>query len=248
MVKSIKSLLHSPGQTASCDEIRKEALQSHQQTRARWTVTGPRRPPAARVQNGARPPLTAAEPARVRRSRGAGARDAGAGDAAGRAGVKEAARLRGAGSGRARRGRLCLAPSCSGRPDVSVNGGPGECRREPRLEAGGAGLAGNRSPDGLREGVSLSKWGVGGGGRPETGSGGWWQGISPPPETPSPLGTSRRRPPRNPGLLGSPLILPFHPLGLVRLASQGSRSLVAVPAQSGGLEGISPHPLMRRAC
>lgn len=102
MVKSIKSLLRSPGQTASCDEIRKRSpAESHQQTRARWTVTGPRRPRQLEFKMAPRPPLTAAEPARVRRSGGAGA-----GDAAGRA--RASRRLRAcarAGSGRARRGR-----------------------------------------------------------------------------------------------------------------------------------------------
>lgn len=96
MVKSIKSLLRSPGQTASCDEIRKRSpAESHQQTRARWTVTGPRRPPAARVQNGAPPApdsrRTRARPAeRGRGRRGRGRRGRGRA----RAGVKEAARLR----------------------------------------------------------------------------------------------------------------------------------------------------------
>lgn len=115
-----------------------------------------------------------------------------------------------------------------------VSAGPGAAAR-----GGGARLAGNgrsRRPQG--RGVSLSKWGVGGGGRPEMGgSGEWWQGISPPQKLLL-RNLEGRRPPRNPGLLGSPLILPFHPLGLVPLASQGSRSLVAVPARVGGLEGF----------
>lgn len=91
MVKSIKSLLHSPGQTASCDEIRQRSpAESHQQTRARWTVTGPRRPPAARVQNGA-PPAPDSRRTRARPAeRGRGRRGRGRA----RAGVKEAARLR----------------------------------------------------------------------------------------------------------------------------------------------------------
>lgn len=91
MVKSIKSLLRSPGQTASCDEIRKRSpAESHQQTRARWTVTGPRRPPAARVQNGA-PPAPDSRRTRARPAeRGRGRRGRGRA----RAGVKEAARLR----------------------------------------------------------------------------------------------------------------------------------------------------------